>query len=128
MEDLATSSSVLAHAYGARAQVYLDSQQHPRQQQDYSDQAKTDARRALEIHNAAAAAAAAAAMSPSSGVVPPLPPPHPSYYRVLVEALEATGDFQSALEVLRQWTDDHPKYATKVAKEVQRVRSKMMGP
>ena len=113
MEDLANSSA-LAHAHGARAVVYCDLQQ------DYP-LARDDARRALEIHTAAAAAAAAGANGMAS------PPPHASYYRVLVEAEEATGDFQAALEVMRKWTDSHPKFATKVAKEAKRVRS-MMGP
>lgn len=112
MENLATSSA-LAHAHGCRAIVYCDLEQN------YLF-ARDDARRALEIHAAAANSAANAASNVS-------PPPHASYYRVLVEAEEATGNFQAALEVMRQWTDSHPKFATKVAKEAKRVRN-MMGP
>lgn len=110
LEELVTSSA-LAHAHGARAIVYSDLRQ------DFVS-AQQDARRALEIH-------AAAASEESSGVPTP---PHASCYRVLVEAEEALGNFEAALEVMRQWTDHHPRYATKVAKEAQRVRSKIMGP
>ena len=101
LEDLATSAAN-AHAHGARAHVHFELQ-------DY-DLVKEDARRALEIHHH----------------TPGMPPLPSSVWRVLVDAEEATGQFEAALEVLRQWTDRQPQFATKVAKEAQRVRSKMV--
>jgi len=93
------ASAANAHAHGARAQVYFEIK-------DYR-LAADDARRSIKL------------LKDLNIDVPS------ASFRVLVDAEEVSENFEAALEALRQWNDSNPQFATKVAKEAQRVRGKM---
>lgn len=96
MEDLAQSAAN-AHAHCLRAKVHLDASNY--------EQSKSDIHAAMEIQ-------------PSSI---PLPS---AAWRILADAEEASGDCLKAIEALQKWAKTEPQFATKVAKEVGRIRTK----
>ena len=95
-EELGESRANM-HAHSLRAKVHLDMED--------LDATREDARKAIALGDAIGCK------------VPP------TTYRVLADASEAKGDIDGAITALKQWSTDNPQFATKVGKEIQRLRS-----
>ena len=99
MDELAQSAAN-AHAHCCRAQVHLNA--------GNLEQAKSDIHTAMAIH-------------------PQTIPLPKSAWRILADAEEASGDPLKAIEALQNWAKTEPQFATKVAKEVGRIKSSLGG-
>jgi tetratricopeptide (TPR) repeat protein len=110
---LYTQSSALARAYAMRAQAKLD--------QGLLDDALQDARAALEITcpTTTTTTTSTTTTSPASASRQWITT---RVYRTLVDAYQAQGQIQKALDCLQQWLVVDPTFSTKILQEMTRLR------
>jgi hypothetical protein len=104
----------LARAYALRAQARLD--------QSLPDEALQDAKAAMEILSTISTTTTTS--QTASVVSSPFSQQWSTtrVYRTMVDAYEAKGQIQQAIDSLQQWAAVDPTFSTKIAKEMTRLR------
>jgi len=92
-------SAAHVHAHMLRAEVYLEAG-------DY-EPARDDMQWALD--NCQDTSTVVAVLCPTA-------------WRILADAHVGLGQYEDAIQALQQWAEASPSFATKAAKEIQRVR------